>query len=124
MKSKWPLFTGIFLLVTGILFRIFTNTGFTGIAFILTGVAFKVYYVIIKIRQGIYKPGKELIVLYTGVGLFMIGLYMRSANSALPYVFLMASGIFLKVTFIFLFIKKTHKAGKIIQETSPDSIKA
>ena len=76
MKSKWTLFSGIILLIIGILLRKATSFEVFGLVLILVGVLFKTYYIISKARSGEYAPGKELFFLFIGLGLFLSGLYM------------------------------------------------
>ena len=108
MKSKWTLFTGIVLLTVGIIIRKTTGMAIEGLIMILVGVSFKIYYIISKARSGEYKPGKELLALFFGLGLFLGGLYLRS-NAQYSYApAMIISGIILKVIFIILFILKTR----------------
>ena len=108
MKSKLILFSGILLLTTGIIFRIFTDLGFVAILLIVVGVVLKTYYIISKARSGEYKPGYELVFLFVGLTLFFMGLYFRLHNPAYHYVLLMVAGLLLKTVYIILFIVKVR----------------
>jgi uncharacterized membrane protein len=110
MKLKWTLFVGIILLIIGIVLRRTSDLSFEGLFLIIVGVLFKTYYIISKARNGEYKPGYELIFLFTGLAMFLTGLYLRSHEPPFNPVFLIAPGISLKVVFIILFIIKTRKS--------------
>lgn len=108
MKKKWPLFTGILILTIGIVLRKATHLNMIGLLMILTGAAFKTYYIVIKIKNGEYKPGYELILLCLGLMLFLTGIYLRSTGIGLYPTLLIPSGIALKLIFIILFIRKSR----------------
>lgn len=110
MKEKWPLFTGIVLLITGIVLRVSTEMDYLPLVFILCGASFKIYYILDKKRKGEYRPGKELIALYTGLALFFTGLYIKNNGGPFHPAILMAPGIALKMSFIGMFIRKTRGA--------------
>ena len=112
MKSKWILFIGIILLVTGIVLRVITNLGYEPILFIIVGVSFKTYYVIDKARDGDYKPGYELVFLFVGLLMFLSGIYLRSPELNFISSFLVVSGLILKVVFVVLFIINIRNNGK------------
>lgn len=109
MSSKPILFTGIVLLVLGILIRNMTSFGNFGLFLILFGVALKAAYIVSKARTGAYDPGIELGFLFVGLFLFLTGLYCRSTDETLIYpIYLMASGLILKIIFIIRFIQLTR----------------
>lgn len=110
MKSKWTLFTGIILLVAGIIIRNTTDLFVEGLVLIIVGVLFKTYYIISKARSGAYKPGYELWFLFVGLGMFLTGLYLRHHHPSFNALFLIVPGIALKVLFIILFIMKTKNS--------------
>lgn len=112
MKSKLILFSGILLLTTGIILRIFTDSGFVAILLIIVGVGLKAYYIISKARSGEYKPGYELVFLFVGLTLFFTGLYFRSHEPSYHYVLLMVSGLILKLVYIILFVLKVRSRDK------------
>lgn len=114
MKSKGLLFVGILLLVIGIVIKKSTPMNILGLVLIITGVTFKTIYIISKARSGEYKPGKELIFLLVGLILFFLGLYLRNMNQ--PYIkpiYLIISGITLKIIFIVRFIQIVKSSKKI-----------
>lgn len=115
MKSKWTLFAGILLLTLGIILRKTTELGSEGLILIIVGVTFKTYYIISKARSGEYKPGYELIFLFVGLGMFLTGLYLRSHEPPFSPALLIVPGISLKVVFIVLFIIKTRKTRKALE---------
>ena len=106
MKSKSVLFTGIILLVVGILLRKMTQMDVVGLAAIITGVTCKLIYIVLKARNGEYKPGTELFILAVGLLLFFTGLYLRGVEQNLiKPIYLIVSGITLKIIFIIKFIQ-------------------
>ncbi len=106
MKSKSLLFIGIILLVAGILIKKMTPMDVVGLTAIITGVTCKVIYIVLKIRNGDYKPGTELYLLALGLILFFIGLYLRGVEQNLIQpIYLIVSGITLKIIFIIKFIQ-------------------
>ena len=109
MKSKWILFAGIAMLIAGIIIRKTTGLANEGLFMILTGVSLKTFYIIRKARRGEYVPGKELIFLFAGLGLFLTGLYLKAPDGFAYAPAMIISGISLKVIFIILFILKTRK---------------
>jgi len=114
MKSKGLLFVGIFLLVLGIVIKKSTQMNTLGLALIITGVTFKAIYIFSKVRSGEYQPGKELIFLFVGLILFFSGLYLRNINQTLiKPIYLIVSGITLKIIFIVRFIQIVKSAKKI-----------
>jgi len=109
MNSKLLLFSGIVLLIFGIVLRKMTELEMIGLFLIIIGVSFKSTYIILKARSGEYKPGKELFALAVGLCLFFTGLYLRgSEQSFINPVFLIISGIALKIVFIVRFIQITR----------------
>lgn len=106
MKSKYLLFTGILLLVIGILIRTITQIDTLGVILIISGILCKLIYIINKARNGDYRPGKELIVLAIGLLLFFIGLYFGEIVSIYTKpIYLIVFGIILKTLFIIKFIQ-------------------
>jgi hypothetical protein len=80
-----------------------------GLLMIIMGVLLKTYYVVSKARSGEYKPGKELLFLFVGLGLFLGGRYLRSSAEFAYAPAMIITGIALKIIFIILFIIKTRK---------------
>lgn len=109
MNLKILLFSGIILLVIGILLRKLTQLEILGLSLIIIGVSFKTIYIILKARSGEYKPGKELIVLALGLILFFTGLNLRGSDqSFINPIYLIVLGISLKIVFIVSFIQITR----------------
>lgn len=106
MQSKSLLFLGIILLVVGILLKKMTQLEVIGLATIITGVACKLIYIVLKAKNWEYKPGTELFILAVGLLLFFTGLYLRSIEQNLiKPIYLIVSGITLKIIFIIKFIQ-------------------
>jgi threonine/homoserine efflux transporter RhtA len=113
MKSKALLFTGIILLVIGILLRKMTQMDVIGLAAIITGVTCKLIYIVSKARSGEYKPGTELYVLAFGLLLFFTGLYLRGIEQNLiKPIYLIVIGITFKIIFIIRFIQIIRSSKK------------
>ena len=106
MNSKILLFSGIVLLVIGIVLRKMTELEIIGLILILIGVTCKSTYIVLKARTGEYKPGKELFVLSLGLIIFFTGLYLRGAKqNFINPLYLMILGITLKIVFVVRFIQ-------------------
>ena len=103
--KKIVLFSGIGLLIVGILLRKLSEYPLFGLTLILAGVGLKMYYIIQAIRSGLYEPGKEMWLLIVGLSLFLTGLYFRGKDFAVSPVYLIAIGIGLKILFIVRFIQ-------------------
>lgn len=113
MKSKGLLFTGILLLVVGIVIRKMTSLEVFGLLLIISGVLCKTVYIVAKAKSGEYQPGKELIFLGVGLLLFLSGLYIRSMEQEfINASYLIVTGIILKIVFIIRFIQVV-KAQKV-----------
>lgn len=109
MNSKTLLFTGIILLIIGILLRKMTELEIIGLILIIIGVTLKSSYIVLKARTGEYKPGKELFALGFGLLLFFTGLYLRGGDqNFINPIFLIITGISLKIVFIVRFIQITR----------------
>ena len=77
-----------------------------GLVLILTGVLFKTIYILAKIKNGEYNPGKELFFLVVGLIFFLSGLYLRNVDQTfLKPIYLIVLGLALKVIFIIRFIQ-------------------
>lgn len=105
MRSKKVLFSGIIILIIGIIVRKTTAYEASGLALILLGVLLKTLYIIAKARSGEYKPGKELLFLFLGLGLFFSGIYLRTLQQGMMGPILMIIGIVLKIIYIVLFVR-------------------
>ena len=109
MSSKILLFSGIVLLIIGIVLRKMTELEIIGLILIIIGVTCKSTYIVLKAKSGEYKPGKELFVLALGLLLFFMGLYLRgSEQSFINPLFLIISGLTLKIVFIVRFVQITR----------------
>ena len=106
MGTKKTLFGGIIILILGIVLKNISDLTALSIAFMVAGVLLKTLYIISKAQSGEYKPGKELLFLFSGLILFFTGIYMRKAGINPLGTILFFTGITLKIIFILLFIKK------------------
>ena len=84
-----------------------------GLVLIITGVLCKVIYIIQKVRNGEYKPGKELYFLGFGLLLFFIGLSLKNGTQNMidPF-YLIGLGLTFKLIFIIKFIQLSRTANK------------
>lgn len=113
MKSKYVLFTGIILLSTGIYLRATNHLKSVGLILIIIGALCKLLYIIKKVQNGTYKPGKELFVLGLGLILLFIGVYgLDPTNPYLKPIYFISLGIALKIIFVIWFISKIRFQGK------------
>lgn len=109
MKLKGILFTGIILLVAGIILKKSTQLDILGLSLIIAGAILKTTYIIVKIKSGTYKPGKELFLLVAGLLIFFTGLYLRNVYAPpIKPIYLIVLGISLKISFIIGFILKVR----------------
>ena len=83
-----------------------------GLLLILLGVGLKTYYIVAAVRSGIYKPGAELWLLFSGLVLFLGGLYLRrsGADAWIDPIYLILIGLTLKVLFVIRFIQIVRRA--------------
>ena len=114
MQSKKLLVLGIALLVIGIVFRKFTDMTGLGLSMILIGVGCKTIYIIAKAKSGEYRPGKELIWLFLGLTLFLIGLILKSNSPEMMSTVFIISGLSMKLLFILKFIRKVKAHNALI----------
>ena len=112
MNQNWTLIAGIILLIIGIITRKTTEFEITGLILILIGVFYKGKYVVDKSRRGEYQPGVELVFLAVGVVMFLLGLYLRSAENISYAITMIILGLSLKLVFVILFIIKTRAKTK------------
>ena len=108
---------GIGLLVAGILVRRVSGLPVVGLSLILLGVGMKTYYIIRAIQCGLYTPGKELGFLFLGLGLFLGGLYLRGTDFSLNPIYLIITGLVLKVIFIVRFIQIVRSRRKELTDS-------
>ena len=94
------------LLVTGIVLRYIGLWGSVPYFIIGLGALNKITYLVLSIKNKKYKPGYELLVLYSGLTLFFTGLYYRNNNLWEYASILMSIGISFKIGFLILFIRK------------------
>ncbi len=114
MKSKYLLFTGIITLTTGIFLRATDQLEYLGLTLIAIGVLCKLLYILIKVKNGDYKPGSELLVLGLGLLLLFTGLYgLDPENIYLKPVYFIVLGISLKIIFVVWFIRIIRSGNKI-----------
>ena len=118
MKSKALLFTGIIILILGIVVRKTTAMAIPGLALIIVGVTLKTTYIILKAKSGEYEPGKELLFLAFGLSIFFYGLHLRDVENAfIKPIFPILLGISLKVIYIIRFSQIVKSANKLLGVT-------
>lgn len=111
MKSKWLLYFGLLFLTVGVVLKVSTDLHPIPLVLILTGVAFKVLYILSKAIRKEYKPGWELLFLFTGLVLFLSGVFLQKGEIIENASFLKIPGISLKAMFVILFIRKSRKTS-------------
>lgn len=109
MKDKSFLFTGIILLIIGILLSKTTNIQYIPSIIIFIGVAFKIFYITKLIRSKKYKPGYELVLLFLGLILFFLAKFIKAQDYSISHYYFLFSGIALKIGFIIVFMNKIRK---------------
>lgn len=106
MKSKYLIYAGIILLVTGIVLSAMEIMSVLALLLIISGILLKLTFLIINKLNRSYKPGYELLILLVGLGLFVMGKYSEiDFISRYATVFLL-TGISCKFTFVLLFLLK------------------
>lgn len=114
MKEKRLLYAGILLLAGGIVLKSITDVSLLAIGLMGTGVLAKITYVFMKIKSGEYIPGSEVTLLIGGLILFLSGIYLRTeAFEDFSPVYLIFTGLAMKVTFIILFIIKIRQKSHV-----------
>jgi len=116
MKDKWTLVVGVILLSIGILLRIFSILSVIPYIVMVTGSVFKISYIQKLIKDKIYKPGFELLILASGLMLFFVGIYFRKHGNSLMATYYMVPGLLLKLLFIVIIIReiKTNRKNQNI----------
>ena len=110
MKSKYLIYTGIILLITGIVLSAMEIMSVLSLLLIISGILLKLTYLTINKLNRSYKPGYELIILLVGLGLIVMGKYSEiDFISRYAVVFLLA-GISCKITFVVLFLLKKRNS--------------
>ena len=110
MPSKITLFAGILLLIAGIIVRKASSFPSTGLFMILLGVALKTYYIVGAVRSGLYRPGAEMWLLFVGLSLFLGGLYLRNRGFFIDPIYLIVTGLALKILFVVRFIQLVRQS--------------
>lgn len=114
MNTKYILYSGIILLLVGIVFRYITAYPVAGLTLIITGVVLKFAYIVIAMVSGLYKPGSEALLLIAGLGILFLGVWYRiNASESIGYA-MIAFAVLLKGSFIVLFIRKTRKNKALV----------
>lgn len=106
-NQKILIYSGILLLVSGIVLRSAYELAIPGMVLIILGVSLKTIYILLKLRSGDYKPGVELIMLAAGLSLFFTAKQIDPPWSIIMKV----SGIVLKVAFVVIFIRKSRRSS-------------
>ncbi|NNK82150.1 MAG: hypothetical protein HKO92_03390 [Flavobacteriaceae bacterium] len=115
MSTKYLLITGIISLIIGVLIKLNFQSVHIGHYLIAIGIAFKIIYIVIKVRNDEYNPGKEVLFLIFGLLLFFTGLYATEiVQKFIRPLFLIVFGVILKLVFIvrLINITKSEKAKK------------
>lgn len=96
-------------MVSGVSMRIIGVGGMSSYFLIGFGVLSKLSYLLKMLINKEYKPGYELLVLYSGLAIFFSGIFIKNQD-VWDYAFLLIyCGIIFKITFVFLFVRKLRK---------------
>lgn len=106
MKRKKYLYLGIVLLVTGVVLRTLGLWGYTPYFLIVLGAVSKITFMYQSLKSRGLKLGYELLVLYAGLIIFFSGMYLRNNNLWEFAWLMMIVGIFFKVSFVGLFVRR------------------
>ncbi len=110
MKSIYLIFVGLFLLIAGIVMKYVTDLNVLPVILMAAGGLFKLAYILLKIVRREYKPGFEVLLLLSGLLLFFTGKNLQRDPDIAYAMFMMITGIGLKILFVLLFIRKRrHK---------------
>lgn len=116
VKLKWLLYIGIVLVVSGIVLKKMLLLGSLPILLLILGGSMKLLFLILSWRNGSFRPGYEMLLLVFGLGLFFTGLYVKHPVVVDYKSFFLPSGVFLKLLFIILIIRKKYKNKGLSKE--------
>ncbi|MFT3739065.1 MAG: hypothetical protein QM786_09925 [Breznakibacter sp.] len=121
MKNyKFILFTGMASIWTGVMLRLFGVAVPSPYLFFAAGAGFKFAYLYWAYRQGIYKPGLELVFLGAGLFILFLGIKVRLHDPGSIFGFMLISkAVLMKLSFLFLVIRKLREARL---QTAPVSV--
>ncbi len=109
-KSKVLLIVGGVLILIAIIFRIIGLEGFWPILFFSLGGLLKTVYLTLGVRSGKFVLGREIVLLPIGVALVLLGVFMKNSPGLVHlYGWLIASGVLMKSSFLFLFFRRQKK---------------
>lgn len=104
---KAVFFTGLILIITGILLKISTPESWISSVLISLGGTAKILFLVLTLRKNKLRPGYEMLFLLAGLALVILGAQLRKEPSTLAFALpATLSGLLLKITFILLFIRK------------------
>ena|GEM_PF-5329046 len=106
MKRKVFLYIGIILLISGIALKSLTDYTVLAWLTVISGALAKIIYLVGRIKSRSYKPGYEMIMLYLGLSLFFIGMYIKTSFIAEHRLLFIYIGIGFKILFVIIFAIK------------------
>ena len=116
-KSKYLMMVGGTFIATAIILRITDVSGFWSILLFSLGGILKLIYLIIGVRQGRFKIGLEVILVPIGVSLVITGVFFKNLPQFLHlYGWFISSGVLLKTTFVYLFVRRQRKVKLEVAE--------
>lgn len=109
MKSKVLIYAGILLILSGLAINLLTSYDILSWGLILGGAMCKISYLVIKMTNGSYRPGFELLLLLSGLTIFFLGKYNGIRSMEQYNDWFIITGITLKIAFVILFIRKIRQ---------------
>ncbi len=105
--SKWLLILGGIFILLGILLRMQAELFDWSIVFFAAGGSLKVIYLVIGVSRKILKIGWEIILLFIGVSLVMMGVFFKN-YSAFDHLYrwFILFGVICKVSFLVIFVRR------------------
>src|SRR5690554_2381018 len=102
-------FTGLTLIISGILLKISTPETWISSVLISLGGTAKILFLVLTLRKNKLRPGYEMLFLLAGLALVILGAQLRKEPSTLAFALpATLSGLLLKSAFILLFIRKVR----------------
>lgn len=100
-------FTGLTLIISGILLKISTPETWISSVLISLGGTAKILFLVLTLRKNKLRPGYEMLFLLAGLALVILGAQLRKEPATLAFALpATLSGLLLKVSFVLLFIRR------------------
>jgi len=109
VNSRILIYTGILLLLSGLVLTLQTDQNTLSWILILAGAVCKIAYLVIKVANRTYRGGPELGLLVLGLALFFLGKYANMGFVVYWAEWFIIAGIMLKSAFVILFIRRIRQ---------------